>query len=121
MPESTAQETPVPISTLPNVPSISSAATSSTHSPAITRSGQFSKAKAAGFNIHVVLESNDYHDLITGNYRSQFRANSLEANIWWLQVKYGARFSYVKDPNDAPRFIVNYLFTLLKVALKNWY
>ena len=47
MPDSTAQLTPRPIRTLPKPPSSSSAATSSTHSPAITRSGQFSRAAAA--------------------------------------------------------------------------
>ena len=47
MPDKTAQETPSPISTFPKLPSSSSAAISRTQSPAITRSGQFSRAAAA--------------------------------------------------------------------------
>ena len=82
---------------------------------------EFAKAKASGFDIHVVVESNDYHDLVTGNYRSQFHVNTLEGNIWNVQTKYNARFSYVKDPNDAPRFIVNCLFAQVKATLKKWY
>ena len=46
MPDRTAQETPVPISILPKTPSSSSAAISRTHSPAMTLSGQFSRARA---------------------------------------------------------------------------
>ena len=82
---------------------------------------EFAKAKASGFDIHVVVESNDYHDLVTGNYRSQFHANTLEANIWAVQAKYDVRFSYVKDPNDAPRFIINCLLSQLRAELKKWY
>ena len=82
---------------------------------------EFAKAKAAGFKIHLVVESNDYHDLLVGNYRSQFHANTLEANIWSIQAKYDVRVSYVKDRNDAPRFITNCLKTQLTAELKNWY
>lgn len=82
---------------------------------------EFAKAKAAGFKIHLVVESNDYHDLLVGNYRSQFHANTLEANIWSIQAKYDVRVSYVKDRNDAPRFIVNCLMSQLRAELKNWY
>ena len=82
---------------------------------------EFAKAKSAGFKIHLVVESNDYHDLITGNYYSKFSSVALERNIWSLQAKYDVRVSYVKDPNDAPRFIVNCLFSQLRAELKKWY
>ena len=82
---------------------------------------EFAKAKAAGFKIHLVVESNDYHDLLVGNYRSQFHVAALEANIWSIQAKYDVRVSYVKDRNDAPRFIVNCLMSQLRAELKNWY
>ncbi|MBP3907861.1 MAG: ERCC4 domain-containing protein [Turicibacter sp.] len=82
---------------------------------------EFAKAKASGFTIHVVVESNDYNDLVTGNYRSQFNPNTLEANIWSVQAKYDVKFSYVKDINMAPRFIVNCLMSQLRAELKRWY
>ena len=47
MPERTAQDTPSPTRALPEAPISSSAATRTTHSPAMTRSGQFSRAAAA--------------------------------------------------------------------------
>ena len=82
---------------------------------------EFAKAKNDGFKVHVVVETNDYNDLVTGNYRSQFKSTTLEANIWSVQAKYDVQFSFIKDYNMAPRFIVNYLFSNLKSELKHWY
>lgn len=82
---------------------------------------EFAKAQIGGFKIHVVVESNDYNDLVTGNYRSQFKPTTLEANIWSVQAKYDVKFSYVKDVNMAPRFIVNCLMSQLRAELKHWH
>ena len=82
---------------------------------------EFAKAKNDGFKVHVVVESNDYNDLVTGNYRSQFKSTTLEANMWSVQAKYDVHFSFIKDINMAPRFIINYLFSNLKSELKYWY
>ena len=82
---------------------------------------EFANAKADGFKVHIVVFSNDYHDLITGNYRSQYGSLALENSLWSLHAKYDVPISYVKDINDAPRFIVKCLWGKLRSELKHWH
>lgn len=78
---------------------------------------EFTRAKANGIKVFLIVENASYTDILSHNYRSNLKPQSLMASLLSWQAKYNISVVFCK-PNETGQIIYGILYYYLREYLK---
>lgn len=78
---------------------------------------EFTRAKAEGLKVFLVIENCSWSDILLHNYRSKLEPKSLIASLFSWQIRYNVTICFCK-PNETGQIIYGILFYAAREALK---
>lgn len=68
--------------------------------------------------IEMIIENSQYKDLRDGNYRGNYKPESVLGTIHSWKYKYGVDFQFMPDPNDTPLYMYLSFYHYLRNYIK---
>lgn len=78
---------------------------------------EFTRAKAEGLKIFLLIENASWNDILVHNYRSKLKPQSLIASLMSWQVKFNITITFCK-PSETGQIIYGILYYAAREALK---